>query len=212
MQAQPLTIDNGTAQAQSVYGGIGAFGLDLGYAQRIGEHWVARVQLNSGSGVSRTDHARLSGIDYDAKVRTGAGVAAFTDFYPVLDSGWRLTGGLVYARIQPELTGKAAASGSYQIGAHQYTASEVGTLKGRLRYNPVNLYLGGGWDSAPIGQRGWRFTSDLGLFTAGQPKVTLTATGGTGAPGLKADLDAERGQLSKWGVGAAVTLGAAYRF
>jgi hypothetical protein len=197
----------------SAYGVYGAFGLGVGYAHRTSEHWVSRIQLNSG-GLGRSHgHAEIGDVRYDTRARTGAGFSTLTDYYPSASSGFHLTGGLVWSHLNPELTGQPDGQGSYRINHHTYSAAEVGTLKARLKYDPVNLYLGGGWESAPITQPGWRFVSDAGLFTPlTRAKATLTATGAAGNAALQADLDAERDALRKRGLGVAISLGAAYSF
>jgi hypothetical protein len=52
-----------------------------------------------------------------------------------------------------------------------------------------------------------RFVSDAGLLLASKAEVTLNASTN---PALRQDLDAERGQLAKHGVGVVASLGAAY--
>jgi hypothetical protein len=200
------------ADSPSFYGGAGAFGLGLGYAHRIGDHWAARVQVNSGSLARANGDTDFGDIHYDTRLKLGAGLSALADYYPSLDSGWRLTGGLIFSRINSEVTGRPDAQGGYLINQHRYSATQVGALSGRVKFGPTNLYLGGGWDSAPLGTRGWRFVSDVGVFYAGKGSATLEATGAANNPALLADLNAERDQLRKMGVGVAVTLGAAYAF
>jgi opacity protein-like surface antigen len=211
--ATPGVSAQEAAQASSVYGVFSAFGLGVGYAHRTSEHWVSRIQLNSGGLVRSRGHTDIGDVHYDTRVRTGAGLSTLTDYYPSSSSGFHLTGGLVWSRLNPELTGQPDGQGGYRINHHSYSAAEVGTLKARLKYDPVNLYLGGGWESAPITQPGWRFVSDVGLFSPlTRAKATLTATGAAGNAALQADLDAERDALRKRGLGVSVSLGAAYSF
>lgn len=204
--------DFSSAEAQSVYGTLGLFGASIGYAHRFSDRWVSRLQLNTGSLGDATGHTDLSGNRYEVKQKAGAGISTFTDFYPCADSGWRLTGGFIVSQLKPEIKGQPNAQGSYSINDHSYSAAQVGTLSGRLKYNPVSVYLGGGWESAPIEKKGWRFVSDAGVFYAGKASATLTATGAASNPALQADLNAERAQLEKQGLGVMVQLGAAYSF
>jgi hypothetical protein len=198
--------------AQSVYGSWSAFGASVGYAHRVNAHWLARAQLNTGNPAHSKGHATLDGIRFETSARTGGGFSTFSDYYPSTGSGFHLTGGLIYSQIKPELTGQADGQGNYQLNGHSYTAAQVGTLSAHLKNRPLNLYLGGGWESAPIEAKGWRFMSDAGLFTSGRPQVSLTATGANSNPALQADLDAERSRLVKGSLGLSLQLGAAYAF
>lgn len=54
--------------------------------------------------------------------------------------------------------------------------------------------------------------SDAGLLLASKAEVTFNASGASTNPALRQDLDAERGQLAKRGVGVVASLGAAYGF
>lgn len=199
-------------KAQSVYTMISPFGLSVGYAHRTAPHWVSRVQLNTGSPETSNGHLDLGSNRYDIKQKTGAGLSTFTDYYPSLDSGWRLTGGFVISRVKLGLTGQANGQGNYRLNDHDYSAAQVGTLTGKLRFNPVNLYLGGGWESGPIETKGWRFVSDAGLIYGGKASATLTATGADTNAALQADVNAERSRLEKNGLGVMIALGAAYSF
>lgn len=201
---------------QSVYAALGSFGASVGYEKRFGDfwggHWGTRLLVNTGSlGHGRT-HADLSGNRYDIKVKTGAGISSLFDYYPSLDSGWRVTGGVILSRIHSDLTGQPNGQGNYSLNDHVYSASQVGTLTGQLKYNPTLLYLGGGWESTAAGAKGWRFVSDAGLFMTDKAKATLTATGAASNSALQADIQAERAQLEKRGLGLMVQLGAAYAF
>lgn len=201
---------------QSVYAAWGAFGASLGYEKRFGDswggHWGTRLLVNTGGIGHDSGHSDLSGNRYDNHIKTGAGISSLFDFYPSLDSGWHMTGGVILSRIKNDLTGRPDAQGNYNLNDHVYSAAQVGTLTGHMKYDPTLLYLGGGWESAAAGTKGWRFVSDAGVFVTGKAKTTLTATGAAGNPGLQADLNAERSQLDKRGAGVLVQLGAAYAF
>lgn len=204
------------AADQSVYGAIGPFGASVGYEHRFGDfwggHWGTRLLVNSGGLAHASGHSDLSGNRYDTRLKTGPGISSLFDYYPSLDSGWHLTGGVILSRIKTDLTGKPDAQGNYSINNRSYSAAQVGTLTGQMKYDPTLLYLGGGWESAAAGAKGWRFVSDAGVFVTGKASTTLTATGAASNPALQADLNAERSQLDKRGVGLLVQLGAAYAF
>lgn len=201
---------------QSVYAAWGAFGASVGYEQRFGTfwggHWGTRLLVNTGGIGHDSGHADLSGNRYDTHVKTGAGISSLFDYYPSLDSGWHVTGGVILSRIKNDLTGRPDAQGNYNLNNHVYSASQVGTLTGHMKYDPTLLYLGGGWESAASGTKGWRFVSDAGVFVTGKAKTTLTSTNAATNAALQADLNAESSQLDKRGVGVSIQLGAAYAF
>jgi hypothetical protein len=55
----------------------------------------------------------------------------------------------------------------YTIGGNSFTTAQVGTLDGRVGFNSAAPYVGVGWGL------------DIGTMFEGNPKVTLTSTGGT---------------------------------
>jgi opacity protein-like surface antigen len=208
----PAHADDAQPAAQSVYTNTGAFGVGIGYARRLADHWIGRVQLDSGGLATATGHLDEGGTRYDSRLKTGAGLLALADFYPAVDSGWHVSGGLIVSRIRPSLTGKADSQGRYSLNGHSYSAAEVGTLNGRAKFNPVSPYLGGGWESSPIESKGWRFTSDVGLFYAGKSSTTLSASGAANNPALQADLKAQQSALDRQGFGLTVMIGVAHSF
>ena len=88
----------------------------------------------------------------------------------------------------------------------------MGLLEGKLRYKPVSLYLGGGWESKAQGSQGWRFTSDLGVLLMAKPSVTLTGSNASGNTTLQQDLAAEQRELRKANLSLVGAVGVAYGF
>ncbi len=198
---------------QAMYTSLGAFGLSLGYAHRINEHWLARAQLNSGALASAKGQNTVGHVDFDTRVRPGAGLATFTDYYPSMDSGWHVSGGLVTAsHMHADLIGTPDGSGHYTIAGHRYSQAEVGDVRGQLKYWAVSPYLGVGWESAPIERQGWRFASDAGLSYNGKPHVDLSASGAASNPALQADLQSLHKDLARQGLTLSLQLGAAHSF
>lgn len=208
--------ESSPAADQSLYAGLGALGASVGYEQRFGDflgrHWGTRLLVNTGSLRHDSGHEDLSGNRYDTRLKTGAGISSLFDYYPWLDSGWRVTGGVILSRIRTDLAGRPDAQGNYSLNDHVYSAAQVGTLSGKMKYDPGLIYLGGGWESPPANARGWRFVSDVGVFVTDKARTTLTSTNVGINPALQGDLAAESGQLDKRGLGVMVQLGAAYAF
>lgn len=219
LSALPIRAACAADKDESIYGAFGPFGASIGYEHRFGTfgngHWGSRVLVNTGNfGGAKQPGGddELSGNRYEQRLKVGAGISTLLDYYPSLDSGWRITGGLILSRIKTDLTGRPDAQGNYNFHGHSYNATQVGALTGQLKYDPVLLYAGGGWESAAAGARGWRFVSDAGVFVTGRAKTTLNASNAAGNAALQADLNAARGDLSKRGLGLVLQMGAAYAF
>ena len=199
--------------AGSVSVDVGPLGLGIGWQQRLTPDLSARVVLESGSLARLKDNdVELEGIHYDLSQRAGPGLRLLADYHPWHTTGWRLTGGLVLARVKTSLTGRPDGRGDYVINGHRYDADEVGTLRGRVKLPPVQLYLGGGWESRPAGTPGWRFVSDVGLTVTGRARATLSGSKAEGNDTLQQDLAAEARQLNRRGIGLLGSIGVAYGF
>lgn len=198
----------------TVSASVGTLGVSLGLLAFNGPgDFSARLLLHSGSlAADKRNAVDLQGIDYDVRQRFGPGLSLLGDYRPWHDTGWRLTGGLVVSRLDVTLKGRPDTAGNYALNGHTYHVAQVGLLTGKLRYKPVSLYLGGGWESKAAGTPGWRFVSDLGLLLMAKPEVTLTGSGAAGNTALLQDLAAEQQQLRKPGLGVLGSLGVAYGF
>ena len=79
-----------------------------------------------------------------------------------------------------------------EIGNGFYDPADVGTLRSTTSFEGVAPYLGVGFDFSIFGKVGLNL--DFGVLWQGDPLVDLTFDG-PGAPGLPADIDAERQEL-----------------
>ena len=198
----------------SVYGKLGGLGASIGIGKAINEQFSIRAGIAGGGSYKKDKN--ISGIDYEAKFKPGTSLEVLADWYPLESSGFRLTGGLLLGQqAKVELKGKQSGQGNYSINDRSYSAATVGDLRGTVKTNSVKPYLGIGWDSDRPGKRGWHFVSDAGVLFLGKGKTTLDAGGAANNAALRADLDAERSQLSsKFKNNAALVLsvGASYSF
>jgi hypothetical protein len=193
---------------------VSPLGLSLGLLHySVSDDVSVRLGLSTGGLVTeKRKDVELEGNRYDLRQRAGPGLSLLADYHPWHDTGWRLTGGLVVARFKTTLTGRADGAGNYAINDRSYSTAQVGTLGGTMKSKPVNLYLGGGWESRPAGAAGWRFVSDLGLLVMGKSRTTLTASAGSGNAALQQDLAAEGRQLNRPGLGLLGSVGVAHGF
>ena len=155
---------------------------------------------------------KTSNVDYDYKFELqSAGLLA--NYHPF--SGiFRLTAGVMMNNNELSLTGKPVSGATYTLNGVTYTASQVGTLTGKVTFNKTAPYLGLGWGSRPNGSFG--LTADIGALYQGSPKLTLDATGALSDPALAANVRAERAKaesdLSSFKWYPVVSLGLYYRF
>lgn len=89
---------------------------------------------------------------------------------------FHLTAGVVSNGNKFDLTG-TPTSGTYTINNQQYTASQVGTLEGKITFPGTAYYVGLGWGLSFDPGSHWGFNVDLGGLYQGKPKFALTADG-----------------------------------
>jgi hypothetical protein len=172
-----LAAAPGRAQV-AIAGKAGSLGLGLELTLGISPQFNARLGAN---GFNYTDsHREVSGIEYDAtaKLRTAT---ALLDWYPG-GYGFRLTGGLVYNDTRIEGTSLPPASGSYDIGGVPVPVALVGTLSGKIDFNPTVPYLGLGWGNAVSPGKKVGFYADAGVMFQGRGRATLTPNIPAGSP------------------------------
>ncbi|MEA2601864.1 MAG: hypothetical protein QOF89_2856 [Acidobacteriota bacterium] len=152
-----------TAKAGTLGGGVE---LTVGLSPQV------NVRLG-GNAFDYTDNDReVSGIFYDATAHLRT-AEALLDFHPGGRS-FRLSAGAIYNDTKVDGSSLPPASGSYDIGGVAVPVSIVGTLDGKIDFNPVVPYVGIGWGNAVGPGRRVRFAADLGVVFQGKGNVTLT--------------------------------------
>jgi hypothetical protein len=168
--------------------------------------------LNISRDISDTD------IDYSGDLKLGGG-EALVDWHP-FNSGFRVTGGLSFSRNK--ITADAEPSGgTYTNNDRTYTAAEIGSLDGSIKFKSTAPYLGVGWGDV-VGKDGrFSFIADIGILFQGSPDTKLNVNCGsavspTECAQIQSDVDAEERDLKDkaddykyWPV---LSLGVAYRF
>jgi hypothetical protein len=120
-----------------------------------------------------TDNDReVSGIFYDATARLRT-ATALLDYHPG-GRGFRLSAGAIYNDTRIEGSSLPPSSGLYDIGGVPVPVALVGTLDGKIDWDPVVPYAGIGWGNAVGPGRSVRFALDLGAIFQGKGKATLT--------------------------------------
>jgi hypothetical protein len=216
-----LTAGNAIAEDSSGVGlalragttGIGA-DVDVGLLSNVS----ARLGY---SGFDYNHSITNTNVTYTGKLKV-SDISALFDWYP-FHGGFRLTAGIVGGGLKVGVTGQPTG-GTYTINNTTYTAAQVGSLTGQLKFgNSASPYVGLGWGD-PVGtSHHLHFLFDVGAIYGGTPNVMLTANCGVAAPPgspictqLQSDVLAEKQKLQndvtivKWY--PVVTLGLAYRF
>lgn len=164
------------AQAQ-----VGAT-LDAG-TTGLGAHLVVPMEtyLNGRFGVNYLKHdldKRAGMVDYKLEGKLHTYDVLF-DWYLRQGSPLRLTGGIVYNGTRFDAVGRANASGKFTLNGNEYSAADVGTLKGKVNFRKAAPYLGIGWGNALDPNKRWNLSADLGAYYQGNAKVNLVSIGCT---------------------------------
>lgn len=193
----------------------GTLGIGIGVGVSITDTVSARLGYStykSSKVVSKTN------VDYSGDLTLGGG-EAMVDWHP-LASGFRISGGLYFNRNKLTVHGQPSG-GTFTFNGHTYTAAEIGTVNGDVKYKSVAPYLGLGWGDAAEKSAGFSFFGDAGVMFQGNPDATLHTQCGAGVPALQcaqitADVAVEESDLNDkvsntkfWPV---LSVGVAYRF
>ena len=182
-----------------VTGNLGSTGVGAHATVPLTSTLNARLGANYLGYTHRFSTTGLTGMDYELKLKTNT-YDALLDWYPMRDSVFRLTGGLVYNGNQIDVQMKSNLPGRYTLLGRTYTAADAGRVEGRVNFRKVAPYLGIGWGNAAVKEKGWSFSVDLGVLFQGAPNTTLANRDCT-APALAcnlfaADVERERRALN----------------
>lgn len=128
--------------------------------------------------------------DLDMKLQT---FDVLLDWFP-MKSQLRLSAGVVSNGNEIKAVAKPAADGSYQFQGRTYDGAHAGTIDGHVAFKKIVPYLGVGWGNAVAMDKGWGFSSDLGVLFQGAPETTLSNTGCTAPAAMCARLAASVAQ------------------
>lgn len=158
--ASPSLVDKTYATA-----GLQGFGVGVG--KSLSSMLGIRGDLNTGK-LDR--NLTESGTDYDARLKVqSAGV--YADYFPFA-GGFRLTGGLGVFGSNLSLN---AQGGTADIDGQQVDLNGE-FVRGKIKWPPAAPYVGIGFGHAQ-GERGFYFTTDLGVFL-GKFKSSLDVSPG----------------------------------
>jgi hypothetical protein len=181
--------NTGAAAAPSLAADFGTSGVGAQAGFPINDHVAVRGSYGAGTySYTYTE----SDIRYDAKAKPNVGMLML-DLHP-FRGVFRVSGGLAYNNTRIEGTANTI-NGTIVINGQTYTTSEVGSVRGEIRFRKSVPYLGLGWGYTGRGSAGWTFTSDFGvLFSKATGSVTGTCAASLPQPvcaQLQSDLAAE---------------------
>ena len=159
----------------------GDLGLDADVSTLgAGVHLSFPIQssLNARLGINGYNYnytGATSDVDYDFKLKLQT-IDALLDWYPMSGS-FHLSAGLFHNGNKISSVGNPASDSTYSINGHTYTTAEVGNIEGNIDFRSAAPYLGLGWGNAAGKERGWGFTSDLGILFQGAPTSNLSSSG-----------------------------------
>ena len=160
---------------------LGAKAGTLGFGAELTAGVHERLDFRLGiQGFDYSETREASDIEYDGKAEARF-ANAFLDLHP-FGGGFRLTGGALYNDSRVLGQSLVPASGTYDIGGIPVPANLVGTLAGRIEFDPIVPYAGLGWGNAMQSRRALSFSLDLGVAFIGTGDVTLTPQIPAGSP------------------------------
>jgi hypothetical protein len=163
------------AQAQvGVSADIGTTGFGLHLSAPLQEHLNARIGVNY---LNYSYSGNTSNVDYDFKLKLTS-LEALLDWFP-MQGPFRVSAGLVYNGNQIDAVGKSNNNGTYTLNGNTYNADNAGRIDGKVDFRKVAPYVGIGWGNALAKDKGWGFTSDLGVLFQGSPNTSLVSSGCT---------------------------------
>jgi len=156
-----------------------------------------------------------SNIDYDFDLDL-LSAPILVDWHP-FQGAFRISTGVYINGNEINAKGNPVGAGTFDVNGVTYTAAQVGSLKGKIDFNPVAPYLGFGWDTSFGKQKGFGFVFELGAFYQGRPEANLSVTGPISSnTAFLNDLAQEEADLQKaldaFKIYPVVAIGVNYRF
>lgn len=190
----------------------------------LGGHLVTRIipQINARVGVN----AFGLGLDIEETEAEYEGdlnlfnVSTILDLHPSKNSGFKLSGGLVFSNNNTE--GTATTDETIEIGGQEFSIDQLGSVDADVDITShVAPYVGLGWGNPVSGNKGLGFWLNAGVLFGGSPEVDLSPNLGQNvSPEIEAEIneaiEAEEAELEDdigfFRVYPVVSLGFSYQF
>ena len=184
--AQAAHAHNGTS-GLFVAPQVSTMGLGVEAGYRVSDLFGLRGSANFFH--VKTD-LNVAGIEYSGKVQLRS-FGATADLFP-FRGGFRLSGGLRLSYNEADIS--ATPTTDVNIGGTAVTPAQIGRLAGRIEPNRVASYFGIGWEGSIFSPNVY-LGAGLGVMLQGTPRVSLTSTGATSSPQIRAALERERREV-----------------
>ncbi len=211
-----LTMANSAFARVDIKGEVGTTGIGFHASIPLKPDLNLRLGMGYlGYGYSgKTDSMKY---DLSLKART---YDALLDWYPQEKSSFRVTAGLAYNGSKIDVGARPDAAGQYTLQGNTYDAASVGRLSGQADFGKVAPYLGIGWGRPMDDDKGWSFSTDIGVRIQGSPRTTLDSSGCTATAAVcnrfAADVAREnaalRDEMGKFRLYPVLRIGVNYRF
>lgn len=170
--------------------GLTGLGVEYSYAYTEFPTYGLRAAVNFGS-YSRS--FTRAGFSFDGEVKFNS-VMLLADGHPYRN-GFRASAGLLINTNRIVADGRPIDP-TVTINDVTYTAAEVGTASGEVRFQWPSPYFGIGWGAAPTGTAGVFFSADFGVA---YQRSTVSLNVACGVTANCAQLQADvRAQEAKW--------------
>lgn len=177
-----------SVQAQGVAVGVkaGTTGLGVEGYYQVSPMLNVRAHYSRYSATFSQDTGGDGELEFDMDTDLGMG-ALLLDFYPFSGS-FHLSAG--YAKNNTGFAGVATASGgNYTIDGQEYSAAQIGEVRGELSFKSSAPYVGLGWGNPIDDDGGFGVNFELGAILQGAPKAKITTSKQLSDPAAQAQLE-----------------------
>lgn len=187
----------------------------LGIGAEISKLVLPNVGVRAGvNTLSRDINRTQQDIRYDVALDFQS-FSGLIDLFPSGRGSFHFTGGVISAPADIDGIGQPVGD-SFTINGQNYTAAEVGTVTGTVRWPSALPYAGIGWGTPASRRGGLAFLFDLGVGI-GTPTLDLNASSAIPGSTLAADVAVERDRVQDdvdryFRVYPVVSIGLALRF
>jgi len=150
--------------------GVSTIGINVAGIMSINDKWS--FELGGNKFYYTFKNLTLSDTEFDLKLDLES-LHLFGNFHP-FGGKFRITAGILYNNNSVKLPG-IARNQFFTINGIQIPVNQIGTLNGKIAFNPIAAYLGIGWGHYHK-KKGLGISLDLGVFYFGKAKFTLTGS------------------------------------
>ena len=205
----PVAVNNVDTMVALKAGTLGV-GVDIG--KKITGTTAVRLNVN---GLGYSGKESIEGVDYDADL-TLFTAGALLDYYPSMDSSFRVTAGAYYNGNEVSGTATLTPGKTITIGDNTYDSATIGSADMKMDFDPIAPYVGIGWSSYT--DSGWSFVLDVGIMYHGKANVDLNVDIKDAALANQINDDVEKekkeiiDKMHDYQIYPVVMIGATYRF